>query len=272
MAKVESVQTIGMTYTITDVYSNFPSCDCQHSFEGNFCKHQFKALLDKEHKPGLIVSRLGTRLGSKYAGLCPPTSTRVTHQSTLPLEIGRPADGNLTLPDLNMLPATPPETPPRTSLLLPSTPVSHILDSSGSPLSSATDLETLQPFLSLSPSLSSSATETLDNLMKVFRELANDNSQVMETAVHSVMKGISDITLLRQTQLETGKDFVEPSDSFIIPSGLTKKRHLGAIDFYHGGRNGKRIYGLPKKQRSEKGDNSPPSTAKVRTCWKTVLY
>jgi hypothetical protein len=93
-------------YSHRCILSNFPSCDCQQSFEGNFCKHQNKALLDREHKPRLIFSRLGTRLGSKYARLLPPTSTVVTPHSTLPPKFGCTSEGNLKLPDLNMLSTT----------------------------------------------------------------------------------------------------------------------------------------------------------------------
>jgi hypothetical protein len=45
----------------------------------------------------------------------------------------------------------------------------------------------------------------------------------MQTVLHSVMRGISDFTLLKQTQAKTGKNFVQYLDSFVIPKGLTKK-------------------------------------------------
>jgi hypothetical protein len=70
-AVVESVKSKGKLYTVRDIYSKFPSCDCKWADQGNFCKHQFKALLVRHHKEGNIVEALGTNLGFVFSGLAP---------------------------------------------------------------------------------------------------------------------------------------------------------------------------------------------------------
>ena len=171
-ALVESVKSKGTKYTVRDIYSKFPSCSCQYSFEGNFCKHQVKALLDRDHKAGLIVSGIGTYLGSQYAGVDEPK----VKASTPPMEVY--------------------------------SPLLHTSDHSGttieytsedSPEGSSVESEEYKPNSSFPDPIGPSTPHTLDNLIHVFKELVSGNDQLMQTALHTVMRGISDLSLLKQT-------------------------------------------------------------------------
>jgi hypothetical protein len=235
-ALVESVKNKGTKYIVRDIYSKFPSCSCQYSFEGNFCKHQVKALIDRDHKAGLIVSGIGTYLGSQYAGVAEPK----VEPSTPPMEVYSPL---LHTPDHS------------------GTTIEYI--SEDSPEVSSVESEEYKPNSSSPDPIGPSTPHTLDNLIHVFKELVSGNDQLMQTALHTVMRGISDLSLMKQTQLESGKDFIEPLDSFIIPRGLTKKRQLGAIDYYHGGSKGKRSH-VPTPRKNRKSLNAPtPDSTEV---------
>jgi hypothetical protein len=236
-ATVESIKTEGARYIVRNIYSLFPSCSCQYSFEGNFCKHQIKALLDREHKAGVIVAGVGMYLGSHYAGV---TQQKIEPSTPL-MDIHSPV---MLTPDQS---AIPNGTSPALQLAETFAFLDHTPPGSGHS----------HPQFSTPPG-SPATPHTLDNMIQIFRDLVTGNHQVMQTALNSVMRGISDITLLKQTQVKTGKDFVQPLDSFVIPKGLTKKRQLGAVDFYHGGRKGKRVYPeMPQKNRKPFTTSSP---------------
>ena len=66
-----------------NIYSKFPSCDCEWAFQGNMCKHQVKALLLRGHSEGVIAQQLGTRFGSNFDGIEPPQSLDIV---PLPLD------------------------------------------------------------------------------------------------------------------------------------------------------------------------------------------
>ena len=68
-AVVKSTSTAGKEHVVRNIYSNFPSCDCEWADQGNMCKHQIKALLMRGHEGGLIVQQLGTRFGSEMGGM-----------------------------------------------------------------------------------------------------------------------------------------------------------------------------------------------------------
>jgi hypothetical protein len=83
------------TYSVHNIYSMLPTCDCAWSKQGNFCKHQCKAMMVKGHEAGSIVQQCGTRAGSKWEGL-----VAVEEQWNLPFEAERDP---LEMPELSNL-------------------------------------------------------------------------------------------------------------------------------------------------------------------------
>lgn len=68
-ALVRSCTQDGVQYTVRNIYSDFPTCDCHWAEEGNMCKHQLRALMKKGHEPGVLVQQLGSRFGSEFGGI-----------------------------------------------------------------------------------------------------------------------------------------------------------------------------------------------------------
>lgn len=97
-ALCNSKSLLGVQFSVTDVFSKFPSCNCRWAEEGNMCKHQIKALLMKGVSGGVLVQQLGSRFGSSIAGIShlKPPAENIPVQSNMPHH--RSTEPNLAAP------------------------------------------------------------------------------------------------------------------------------------------------------------------------------
>jgi hypothetical protein len=195
----------GIKYTIRDCYSMIPSCDCPWSEQGNMCKHQCKALISKGHQGGSIIQQCGTWAGSQYGGMRP--IEQLLDNSHLLLKQEPKTEG---LHDL------------------PLGDVDHVDDA----------VNTMEVQVVNQRDI---FVEKSREAWVQIEKMASQSDSIAQTTLSVMNRSLHDLKVQEQCQLATRKDVITTADMFVRPSGLTLKRKLGKVDFYHGGKRSRKI-------------------------------
>jgi hypothetical protein len=176
--------------------------------------------LVQDHKGGNIVQALGTSLGSLFSGLAPLKS--------------QPCNSPLSKEQMDSMYPT-----------IPANNFQFVKQK----VTSKDDSDKVL-FKEQTTPLSLTLPNSLEGLIEHLANMMRGNNQLYLYVVQSLKRYISELSTMKQSQHENGKEVVTTLDNFVIPKKLTKRQMFGVVDVYRGGRKAKRLFApMMKKNR-----------------------